>query len=453
MVHPERAYTSPSWNIGVTSRACVVAGLVLLAVVAAGCASFGRGVTEAVLDAQNRETEDARMCEVAGRAFTGIAPMLAAQARHGPLSADRPQRPTLKFVYIHGIGNHQPGHGSVLARSLADTLGLTVRAERAKRVVLTPPDGPERPYGEVNIVRMVDVGRTREMLYFEHTWSSIAAAEKESISFDDSVIYRSRRAAVNQRIREFSNGALPDPLAFIGTLGADIRGSVGEVLCWAHSATWDDLPPLTRGRRCSNTELHGSRIGKDDIVLATHSLGSRAAVDALQQAAGQVAATINFTERGQRLTTKLKNTQVTLFMLSNQLPLLEAGLPRQEVTGQHATYCAEGAARYDERFLQRLNMVAFSDPNDILSYPVPIAWVDQYLDSRLCVDVRNVAINIANVRRVPVLGEYADPIAAHRGYDSDARVAELMAYGIGHEETSELVRERCRWIEQDATLD
>jgi hypothetical protein len=64
-----------------------------------------------------------------------------------------------------------------------------------------------------------------------------------------------------------------------------------------------------------------------------------------------------------------------------------------------------------------------------------------------------VTINIATVRRLPVLGTFADPLAAHTGYDSDARVAQLIVNGIGNDNTSELVRERCQWVEVDPSLD
>ena len=62
-------------------------------------------------------------------------------------------------------------------------------------------------------------------------------------------------------------------------------------------------------------------------------------------------------------------------------------------------------------------MVAFSDPNDVMSYPVPETWVQSYVDSRLCPKVTNVTINIARVRTLFGLGTFADPLAAHTGYD------------------------------------
>ena len=97
-------------------------------------------------------------------------------------------------------------------------------------------------------------------------------------------------------------------------------------------------------------------------------------------------------------------------------------------------------------------MVAFTDPNDLMSYPIPQTWARDYLDSRLCSNVRNVTINIAHVRRLPVLGDFADPMTAHSGYNTDRRVMEIMAHGIGNAGTSELVLERCSWVEVDPLL-
>ena len=426
-------------------------GIVLLLVQLPGCASFGRGVTEALVNTQSAETEDVRNCTVDGEAFSGIAPLLEAQAAD-PVAAGNPDRATTKLVYVHGIGDHQPGHAGELIRSVTASLDLQVRAELVKRIVLAPPDAPARPFGEVNVIRLTDSQRRRELIFFELTWSPITLEEKKSIAFDNAVIFSSQRAGINNRARQFANSVLPDPLAFIGTRGADIRGAVGQTLCWALSTRWEDLPALTEGQRCENSPSYGERVLADELIIATHSLGSRAAVDALQSAARSLDTQSGNPVKVGQFAADLKKKQVTLYMLSNQLPLLEAGQPRQAVTGSGDEFCGPGAPQADGRFLEQLDMVAFTDPNDILSYPVPQAWAREYLDSRLCVNVRNVTINIAPVRRLPVIGEFADPAAAHRGYDSDSRVAELMANGIGNEDTSALVRERCQWIEVDPTL-
>jgi hypothetical protein len=429
-----------------------ILGVALILLGISGCTSFGRGVTEALLNSQSGETEDVRACTVDGEAFSGIAPMLEAQAAD-PLSAGNRDRATTKLVYIHGIGDHQPGHSGELVQSLSTALGLDVRSSITKRIVITPPDISGRPFGVVNVIRLTDAQRRRELIFYELTWSIITARERESVAFDNSIFFTSQRASVNSAAKQFANNALTDPLAFIGDRGADIRGSVGQALCWALSARWDDLPPLTEGQRCENSPLYGERVAIDEVVIASHSLGSRASVDALQDAARVLDRSgANGAQAGQ-FAAALRNKEVTLFMLSNQLPLLESGQPNQEVTNAMAEFCGPNAPQADGRFLKQLNMIAFTDPNDILSYPVPQFWARKYLDSRLCTNVRNVTINIANVRRLPVIGTFADPLTAHTGYDSDPRVAQLMASGIGNAGTDALVRERCRWVEVDPSLD
>ena len=91
--------------------------------------------------------------------------------------------------------------------------------------------------------------------------------------------------------------------------------------------------------------------------------------------------------------------------------------------------------------------MAFSDPNDLLSYAIPQQFVQSHLDSRLCAEVTNININVAHVIDMFGMGNFANPLTAHTGYDSDDRVVALIAKGIGTEHTADLVTERCRWTE------
>jgi hypothetical protein len=61
--------------------------------------------------------------------------------------------------------------------------------------------------------------------------------------------------------------------------------------------------------------------------------------------------------------------------------------------------------------------------------------------------VTNININVARVFDVFSLGEVANPLDAHIGYDTDDRVVGLIAKGIGNENTADIVKQRCRWIE------
>jgi hypothetical protein len=92
-------------------------------------------------------------------------------------------------------------------------------------------------------------------------------------------------------------------------------------------------------------------------------------------------------------------------------------------------------------------LIAFSDPNDLLSYPIPDRFVRDHVDSRLCPRQVNVTINVASVTDVIGLGQFANPLAAHVDYENDDRVIGLITRGIGQPETAPVVEERCTWLE------
>jgi hypothetical protein len=110
-------------------------------------------------------------------------------------------------------------------------------------------------------------------------------------------------------------------------------------------------------------------------------------------------------------------------------------------------YCQPGGADFADRLFKETELIAFSDPNDLLSYPIPDAFVRDHVDSRLCPKQVNVTINIARVSSVLGLGEFANPLAAHVDYDDDERVIALITRGIGQPETAAVVEERCTWLE------
>ncbi len=254
-------------------------------------------------------------------------------------------------------------------------------------------------------------------------------------------------------MREFINDVAPDPIAFAGNRGEGILDAIGQSLCWVMSATWSQLPESTTGQACKLNGDFGSRATIDDFAFITHSLGSRSLMDSLQRTVRRADdPDIQDNRDVQRMIDALRERELQLFMLSNQLPLLEAGQDPQEITGAEAEFCGPDAPRSNERFFKSLQMVAFSDHNDVMSYPIPETWVERYVDSRLCPKVTNVTINIVSVKSLFGLGTFAAPLAAHTGYDEDERVGGLIAKGAGHEDITSIVRERCSWVATDESL-
>jgi len=445
----ERAgkYESQRWRR--SSRALMVLAVVALV---SGCESAAKGVTSAILESREEE-EDTRLCSAEGVPFPGIAPYLERQDSLPPIDEADPERPQVKVLYVHGIGTHAPSHGTELVSNLAHALGLTVRSPRPKRIVLKAPAMPEAELGELNLVRFTDDTRKRDLVFYELTWSPINQPAKDAVAFDNSEIYRTRRASLNHAMRLFVNDVAPDPIAFAGNKGTAILTSISQSMCWMWSSTWSDLPEETVGQVCDVGPSFGSRSTIDDVAFITHSLGSRATMDALQDIARR-ADEVGVADDPDvlRLTEPLKQRELQLFMLSNQLPLLEAGQDPKAVTGRAADYCGPDSPLADRRFVRALKMVAFSDPNDIMSYPLPVDWVEHYVDSRLCPEVTNVTINVAKVRSLLGLGEVADPLTAHTGYGADERVGGLLAEGAGHDGAAEIVQERCTWFATDESL-
>ena len=180
------------------------------------------------------------------------------------------------------------------------------------------------------------------------------------------------------------------------------------------------------------------------MVFISHSLGSRIIMDAL----GEIVDTLG---RAQvmadypALVADLQEKEISVFMLSNQLAFLQIGLPAPNVFGQIDGYCRADGEYYSQRAFKKLNVVAFNDPNDLLSYSITQDFVDRYLDSRMCPVVTNIHINVANP--ISALGiEVVNPIAAHGNYNSDDRVIELISHGNRHLEQNQWLSGRCRMI-------
>lgn len=132
-------------------------------------------------------------------------------------------------------------------------------------------------------------------------------------------------------------------------------------------------------------------------------------------------------------------------MLSNQLPLIQMGRQLPEITGQTEAYCNASGEHYKKRITSKMEVVAFSDPNDLLSYTIPEDFAEKKLDSRLCIEISNVVINVTDVIDLLGFGKLANPLTAHTAYDSDDRVVALIARGVGNAVTSPLIQEKCKW--------
>ena len=122
-----------------------------------------------------------------------------------------------------------------------------------------------------------------------------------------------------------------------------------------------------------------------------------------------------------------------VYMFANQLPLLELSevsnpLPLRHESATAVKALAEIRRQNKPRVrlqqpqaLLPLHLVAFSDPNDLLSYPL-----DKSSISGSTIVYSNVAVS---VERSAILGVFAWPITAHTGHDKSKVVMDLLAFG------------------------
>jgi len=398
-----------------------------------GCASLGKGMVQAVLE---NEKEDSRLCQIKGKPFQGIFPLVK-----DPTS-------TAKVLMVHGVGSHIPGYSTQLLEGLSDEMALNRISEITKNITLTDPLDPTKKLGELRITRSTSENGTEELLFYELTWSEITNDQKKILSYDNSGEYSFRRAAVNDILKKFTNDTAPDPMIYLGASQEDILISFAQSFCWMVSKEWADLPASsTSGQVCNPAQLLSAveNMQKNHYAFISHSLGSRIVIDGLQRIARLLSDKQSETRKmiAEEFVKTFQQLQFPIFMLSNQLPLLQLGRKLPEVIGQHNAYCHSDGEHYNSRIFSETSIIAFSDPNDILSYALPHGFIAQYIDSRLCAHSTNININVARV--IDAFGvDMANPLKAHLAYETDKRVIAMLVNGVGNENTSPIIHGRCR---------
>ena len=326
----------------------------LLAILISGCTSFGKGVAQAFLEKE--EAKDTRVCQIRGESFPGLKPFVD------------DEKTTTKVLMVHGVGDRGPGYSTQLMEELAKQLNLNFIGKRTKNLSLSNPMDTSKELGNLRINQLLNEDQTRELLFYELTWSEITADEKQILAYDNSGEQTFRRADVNKMMKSFSNDTGPDPMIYLGNSQEDILVSFGQSFCWMVSYDWDSLP-LTSNQFClPDTGETIGNLRNDHFALITHSLGSRITIDGLQRMAALFAdLDYRIAKMDNSVKTKLKkdrgfvevfrNIKIPVYMLSNQLPMLQLGRTLPEITGKTEAYCSTEGENYPERMVSQTNIM------------------------------------------------------------------------------------------------
>jgi len=353
---------------------------------------------------------------------------------------------------VHGVGKHTPGYSTQLLEGLTIKMGLNHISKITKNITLHDRLVTDKAFGNLRITRSTNADESHELLFYELTWSELNDDRKKMLAYDMSGDYAFNRAFVNEKIKKFTNDFIPDQMLYVGDARKDILLSFSQAFCWMIAEPWNDLP-VNGNQACTAVELEPSieSMKNDHYVFITHSLGSRIVIDGFQRLARMMANQNNERRNegdivlADKFVRSFRELRIPIFMFANQLPLFQITREKPEVTGQYDVYCRAEGEHYKSRILSETDIIAFSDPNDILSYTITQEFMDRYLDSRLCIETTNININVAEISGVFGI-DYANPLDVHAGYETDERVIDMLANGAGNENASPIVNERCRIV-------
>jgi len=116
-----------------------------------GCASLGKGMVQGFLE---QEKEDTRLCQIRGKPFQGIFPLVK-----DPTS-------TTKVLMVHGVGSHIPGYSTQLLEGLANKMALNQVSEISKNITLTDVLDPTIELGELRITQLTSSEDKNHELFF-----------------------------------------------------------------------------------------------------------------------------------------------------------------------------------------------------------------------------------------------------------------------------------------------
>lgn len=405
-------------------RKIICLGLVLL--VLAGCSSIGRGIAEAVLDKKADEGTP-KDCLIWSSGFPG-------------LSADK--RKTIKVMMTHGIGAKTPGHSTAFMLALTKLLDFPQMDRDYKEIKLKNPAGES--VGTLRIYRFFNAKTDKEIIFYEQTWSGITMPLKAQLYYDTTGEFSAPRADYNAVLKKYANDTLVDPMAYLGPKGRLMLDSSKQSFCYMVMYKYQDLP--ARSSASCNIDAKDSvkSLREDDFAFITHSLGSRLTIDTLQEIAGRLKIAKGTDAHALEAVNLLQKKEIPVFMMANQLPLLQIGRSVPTNVGRYNEFCKKGGKNYARRLFTRLDIVAFSDPNDLLSYAVEPNSIDSYLDSQICPVITNVSIQTTDSIDVLGTGRLANPVASHTSYNLDERVLEMVAYGLNKKNPPP---KGCRWIQ------
>lgn len=305
------------------------------------------------------------------------------------------------IIVVHGMCTHDASWAAETVDILAQQLGANAGT--------SPGPGLRAALGGVEVIPESVKTPVGELRFKALVWSPLTTPLKQQLCYDQTTKssictgappFTPKRAKLNARVKDWLvDDCFPDALIYQGVGRDQIRSAMRDAIL---QATSDGDPGAP-------------------LVVVAESLGSKILFDTLLEMTEQPD-----TEHAAMQTL---NRIAYLIMAANQIPLLSLadqplnnGMFAKGATGDSLQQLLQKRAPADKqrRAPQRLTLVAFTDPNDLLSYTL--------LKERYAAE--GVAVHNVLVSNAPTwLGLFELPDRAHVDYLLNPDVGRLISCG------------------------
>ena len=337
--------------------------------------------------------------------------------------------PSVDVVLVHGMCTHRDEWADATIGNLARAMGASVSASKTERM-------PERSsFEDIHVVHKTVAVAGGTINFSAVMWSPLTTPLKHQLDYDKTGVptdcslpgeCKPRRARLNGSLKDILlDDCLSDAIAYQGRSRIYMRARVVEALSGIVE------------RSASTARAAG--VAPGPLVIVSESLGSKLAFDALEEMTSGAGATSRTKQAGNEVLDRL----ALVFMGANQMPIL--GLADQDAGDNNSSTAEEISVQgsvgdslqrllkiKSERGRSRagasvatpaapaMTLVAYTDPNDLLSY-------------RLQPSRYNIpGIAVADVlvsNSSTYLGLIERPDRAHTGYIFNKSVTDLIACG------------------------
>ena len=309
-------------------------------------------------------------------------------------------------LLVHGMCTHDASWASDTVATLAAQLAANTSAPRSRTGgtgIEIIPATIETPHGTLQVKSLI--------------WSGLTTPIKQQLCYDQtdkSAIctgtppFPATRARINAQVKDWLvDDCLPDALVYQGVARREIQARMRDAILAATEGA-DPAAPLV-----VISESLGSKILFDTLLAMSEEAADSRAAQAAQRDVERMAYLI------------MAANQIPLLQTAEQVPQAGASLTMQAAPPDSlAQLLAKRRATTRERRTPvggPLVLIAFTDPNDVLSYTLP---PERYRAQGA--QVHNVLVSNAKT----YFGWLENPVDAHLGYLPNPDVGSLISCGV-----------------------